>query len=527
MKNGERFARWTVRGKKRTAKVTGDGDSLRVRTDSSTWYVRFSLADGSRVNMSTGCRDKSAAASKVAELVAEQEKIRGGIITASEAKTAKHGHRAYADMVAAFIESMAARGCAASTGRDWKHYLESAGMQGLGWQTLRDTDRADLERWLSMRAVTPRDKEGAKSLMGARLHNAYVEAFSAFGAWCARQRYVKTNPFEKLVKRDRQADRRRIRRALTLDELQRLVEAAAARPLLEASLICRGPNKGRSGARLSAATKERLHLLGWTRALAYRTAAATGLRWGELRSITLGAVRLDADTPHLILEARHEKARRGAQIPLPASLATELEEYVSELRSRLLRSPGTDTVTFPNALDTVVLFDVPQKTNKVFDADCEAAGIPKRDGAGRVVDVHALRHTFGTMLAKAGVSLQVAQRAMRHSTPTLTANVYTHLELLDVASAVEKLPCVGATSKREARKAANLVTPSVIPNSDNPWCSGAFSGNHSTTKRFCSTESNNRVSANKDRVLQAGAREMNGRGGRIRTGDPLVPNQVR
>ena len=45
------------------------------------------------------------------------------------------------------------------------------------------------------------------------------------------------------------------------------------------------------------------------------------------------------------------------------------------------------------------------------------------DGAGRVVDFHALRHTFGTLLAKAGVSMQVSQPAMRHSTPTLTANV--------------------------------------------------------------------------------------------------------
>ncbi len=60
---------------------------------------------------------------------------------------------------------------------------------------------------------------------------------------------------------------------------------------------------------------------------------------------------------------------------------------------------------------------------RAFDAACKAAEIPKRDGAGRVVDFHALRHTFGTLLAKAGVSMQVSQPAMRHSTPTLTANV--------------------------------------------------------------------------------------------------------
>lgn len=48
--------------------------------------------------------------------------------------------------------------------------------------------------------------------------------------------------------------------------------------------------------------------------------------------------------------------------------------------------------------------------------------IQKPEAAGRVLDVGALRHGFGTMLAKAGVLLQAAPKAMRHSAPALTAN---------------------------------------------------------------------------------------------------------
>src|SRR4029450_12170151 len=59
---------------------------------------------------------------------------------------------------------------------------------------------------------------------------------------------------------------------------------------------------------------------------------------------------------------------------------------------------------------------------------------------GRTLDVHALRTTFGTLLSKGGVPLRTAQAAMRHSDPSLTANVYTDPKLLDVHGALDALP---------------------------------------------------------------------------------------
>lgn len=98
------------------------------------------------------------------------------------------------------------------------------------------------------------------------------------------------------------------------------------------------------------------------------------------------------------------------------------------------------------------LFDVPDGLIRIFDRDLVFAGLAriemrcgkevviKTDDCGRTIDVHALRHTFGTHLSKAGVPLRTAQAAMRHSDPSLTANVYTDPKLLDVAGAVASLP---------------------------------------------------------------------------------------
>ncbi len=508
-RKGERFAKWTDgKGRKRTARVVGEGDAARIVTESGTWYARIRMADGTRVDVSTGCRDKSAAMSRLTELMAEQEKIRAGVITQREANTAKHGRRDYAETVAAFIAGMKARGCAKGTTTDWNRFLTAPGT-ALGWRALRDMDRPELERWLSVQAVTPKDDKKPGSVMGARVHNSHVTAFTAFGAWCVRQGYVKANPFKGTLKRDERADRRRVRRALTAEELAALICAAQTRPVLDAL-------KGNSGggamqkkrADVKDGTLDNLRFVGRTRALAYWTAAATGLRWGELRSITLGAVFLDADPPHLILAAKDEKARRGAQIPLPSDLAAELAKYLPERRSRLVGHSGASVTAFPGSLTGKPLFDVPKKICKVFELDCKAAEIAKTDGAGRVVDVHALRHTFGTMLARAGVPLQLAQKAMRHSTPTLTANVYTHLGLVDVAGAVDRLPGMRATMDlQQAQAAANSVTPFVTPTDGIPIVSGGNSGKSRPLETLRDARGTNCVSSSTGNRIRPGVKK--------------------
>jgi site-specific recombinase XerD len=62
------------------------------------------------------------------------------------------------------------------------------------------------------------------------------------------------------------------------------------------------------------------------------------------------------------------------------------------------------------------------------------------DAAGRVIDVHALRHTFGTRLCRLGLDPKTIQTLMRHSTPELTFAIYVHSDWNRLRAAAQQLP---------------------------------------------------------------------------------------
>lgn len=57
-----------------------------------------------------------------------------------------------------------------------------------------------------------------------------------------------------------------------------------------------------------------------------------------------------------------------------------------------------------------------------------------------MIDFHALRHTFASMLARANVAPRIAQSLLRHSDPRLTLGVYSHLGADDERRALAVLP---------------------------------------------------------------------------------------
>lgn len=52
---------------------------------------------------------------------------------------------------------------------------------------------------------------------------------------------------------------------------------------------------------------------------------------------------------------------------------------------------------------------------------------------------HMLRHTYATMLYKAGIDLKTAQYLMGHANISVTANIYTHVEKSTASSSIDKL----------------------------------------------------------------------------------------
>ena len=470
IRKGQRLAEWIdAKGKRRTAPLTAAGD--RITIEAGTYTAKFRDGSGIVRKVSTGCRDESAARSILGKLERRAEMVKGEVLSAVEDAVIDHQSTPLANHIAAFIDHQKAKGVSRRL-NDTRSQLQRVAAD-CGFRRLADLDATALESWLL--------EQTAKG-MSAGTRNQYRGAWVGFCNWCMKTRPPRllANPFSKVPKADEKADPRRTRRALTEAELTRLLDVARRRPLLDRMTVHRGTRQGEVYGQLRPEVQRRLERLGQERALIYKTLVLTGLRKGELASITVGQVVLDADTPHLVLNAADEKNREGSTIPLRADLADDLRRWLadramalqeaaratpavrfdSKHQKRQKRNQSDSTrreghfcqalTTLPTLPSDTPLFTVPAGLVRILDRDLVAAGIArrvkgadgkvrinKRDERGRTVDVHALRHTFGTLLSKGGVSPRTAQAAMRHSSIDLTMNVYTDPKLLDVAGAME------------------------------------------------------------------------------------------
>jgi integrase len=223
------------------------------------------------------------------------------------------------------------------------------------------------------------------------------------------------------------ADPRRNRRALTPDELARLMDAARNTP--------GRPQTNQGEADVQSIKRPAERLSGRDRADLYAFLAGTGLRKGEVERLRIADLDLDAAVPVVRLSAAITKNGDDAIIPLRSDLIVMLRHH------------------FEGRKPTDPVFNVPTDLIKRFHSDCRRAGIAHRDDRGLVVDVHSLRTTFNTWLSKSGVPPRVAQHLMRHSDINLTMGVYTDPRLFDLQAAVESIPSVA--------NGCSFVAPSV------------------------------------------------------------------
>lgn len=200
----------------------------------------------------------------------------------------------------------------------------------------------------------------------------------------------------------------------------------------------------------------------------FATAVFTGMRKGEL----LGLKKTDVDLVAGAIAVRrsydHEttKSGRAELIPIAAPLRRFLIEAMFSSRSEYV-FPAADGSMRPRntklqyvlarALARAGMFQGylqvctrmgcgHRETAKDADQrDCprcrfllSASGIPRH------VRFHDLRGTTATLLARAGVSIVVAQRILRHSDPRLTANIYSRVDLADLQAGIDRLGIVTA-----------------------------------------------------------------------------------
>lgn len=271
----------------------------------------------------------------------------------------------------------------------------------------------------------PNQKTAETQKVSVRTVNRIRELLRAFGRWLYESNRLTDRPFKGLPKmRDREG-RRIVRRALTTDEIARLLAAAPQ-----------------------------------ARAAVYLTAVTTGLRRRELSDLKLHHLALD-DPGDAWAHLPGELTKNGkpASVALPAETVQALKELEAN-RDQLLREAKAwarrrqgkrDGYVFPGGVPNI----------KTYRRDLDAAGIPYETDAGRV-DFHALRGTFCTMLAKAGVPLTTAQKMMRHCDPALTANFYTSTLQADHQRAVASLPIDSFVQPEHVAPSAKVVKFRIV-----------------------------------------------------------------
>lgn len=109
-------------------------------------------------------------------------------------------------------------------------------------------------------------------------------------------------------------------------------------------------------------------------------------------------MHLDGPRPFIAVRAATTKNKKTAQQPLLASLAAARRAFCD-------REQATEGKVFRSGVPSA----------KTLRKDLTACGIPYLDELGRRVDFHALRHTFNTMLQRAGVPPRIIMELMRHS----------------------------------------------------------------------------------------------------------------
>ena len=291
-------------------------------------------------------------------------------------------------------------------------------IKGTGVKRLQDLDPVKVGRLVAGLRIKGRSLSGMT-------RNEYVGSIRAFTRWAVEARRIAVDPLASLKRAERRAvTRTHPRRALSMDEVGRLLDATQRRPLLELLTVRTGPRKGEQTANVRPDWQARAVRLGHERRHCYLIAVWTGLRRSEIGALRWRDIDLDGALPRIRLRAETTKSRRADTLAIHPELAEALREARPERAEP----------------DTLVVSTVPSM--RVLQADLKLAGIEYGNRTIGYADFHALRSTLSTMMAAAGMSQRVRQAHMRHSDPRLTENTYMDESLLPVAEELSQLPAI-------------------------------------------------------------------------------------
>lgn len=259
-----------------------------------------------------------------------------------------------------------------------------------------------------------------------RTANLVVDSFCAMFAWAVGCAMIETNPLRNVRRLPDGAGHQRYRRrALSDEEIERFLKAAEGDDReVSATWWEKGggeANHRRSGQRVPQAPM-------WMAFL------ETGARWSELTRTRWADWDLEQRT--LVLRAENTKSKKRRVLPLRQQMVAVLKDLRAVQERILGREPEAVEPVFLSP-EAARWMKATNNAMRLFDRLLKRAVIARVDAEGRKLDIHSLRHTFGSRLARNGVGLVQVQRLMGHSDPKLTAQVYTHLDVEDLRKAVE------------------------------------------------------------------------------------------
>lgn len=357
------------------------------RKRGGNWYYRYTDENGKEVER-VGCSNKAETEKIAAKVKARVAQVKAGLIDTKSERHAAEARKPLSVHLADF------RGYLLSKGGSPKHATNKANRA--------ERLLLELAGCKSLGDITITSVQGAVSLLAGdgksiQTQNHYLDAAKMFTSWLVRDGRISDNPIAYLSRRSPLSDLRRVRRSLSVEECERLVDAmATAQDILDVPAT------------------DRLAL--------YLVAIGTGFRAAEIRSLTPERFQLEGPTPSITVKAGYTKNRKEAAQPINPNLAGGLRPWLAT------KAPGKPVFPYPLGWFAPML-----------RSDLKLAGIPVQTEAG-LVDFHALRSTYVSLLVSSGATVKEAQTLARHSTPALTFGVYAKVQASEVNAAVKRLP---------------------------------------------------------------------------------------
>jgi len=386
--------------------TTKDVHGKKVKRKTTCWYIEYKDATG-KTKRVKGLVDKVATRQLADKLEREAALAKAGIVN----KYAEHHKRPLLEHLQDFRTSLLGKGDTEKQARQVYNRAKAV-VVSCKFVYIADISGSKVQKYLAER------RRGGLSI---RTSNGYLQAIKQFANWLAADNRTAENPLAYLKGQNPKTDIRHPRRALSAEELGRLITATI---------------KGRKHSGMT----------GKERAMLYTLAVSTGFRAGELASLTWQSFNMSDSAPSVTVLAAYSKRRREGVQPLRLDIAKQLRVWKSE------QVTGEQSKVFPTIND--------KKAANMLKKDLKVAGIDYIDAAGRYADFHALRHSLASLLNQSGVSPKVAQSLLRHSTIGLTMDTYTHIGLYDERNAIDSLPKLPSLDKDETdeKKAASLKT---------------------------------------------------------------------